>query len=486
MIKNESSRNVELNFASRTGLSRSFKIKIIQAGGQPECLFEITAENSFTGRKTCSIKLPKREHQSYLDLYVKLSETYGFRVPQNRNTTLNTPSNFKIEYKEVLTTNISQEILYGYGDPALTRVDRSGETFFYLLATSNDAPQSFPILRSKNLSDWELVNFVFPHGNKPEWAAEGEHISDYWAAEMHQVGEEFRVYFVAREKVGSELCIGMAKSSNPEGPFIAEKFPIIRGNVIDPHIFVESEKTVFLYWKEDNNDVWPGKLIELLHHNPQYITTLFETREDQATAEFIQTIWPWIKTLPPMERFLALQIIIEAIIANFRRFYNKLRVLLTVAPSELRSEIEQVLRYMKTPMYVQPLSKDGSQLVLEKTKILENDLEWEAHLVEGMWVTHHNSNYYLFYAGNDFSTDQYGIGVAVGKSPVGPFTKNQSPFLQSTSEWRAPGHPSVVTDLNGNPQMFLHAYFPEKAGYKEFRALLSVPLIFFGDNVSAR
>jgi beta-xylosidase len=351
------------------------------------------------------------------------------------------------------------------------------------VVTSNDAPNSFPILRSKDLNHWEFVSFVFPEGSKPEWAADGEFISDYWAAEMHQVGDEFRVYFVARDKENLELCIGLAVSSSPEGPFIAAPHPILKGNIIDPHIFIKGPNITYLYWKEDNNDVWPGKLIELLYNHPHLVTSLFDKQEDQLTAVFIKTLWPWTSTLPPMERFLVLQVLIEVIIANFSSFYKRLSELLRTEHKSLHDDIKTVLQFMKTPMYAQQLSPDGLRFEGERIRILENDLDWEAHLVEGMWVTQHLDSYYLFYAGNDFSTDQYGIGVAIGKSPLGPFTKMQTPFLRSTTKWWAPGHPSIVTDTQGVQTMFLHAYFPGKAGYKEFRALLSTPLTFKEDEV---
>ena len=37
----------------------------------------------------------------------------------------------------------------------------------------------------------------------------------------------------------------------------------------------------------------------------------------------------------------------------------------------------------------------------------------------------------------------YGIGVAVGDSPLGLFLKQAEPLLKSTREWTAPGHASV-------------------------------------------
>jgi beta-xylosidase len=141
---------------------------------------------------------------------------------------------------------------------------------------------------------------------------------------------------------------------------------------------------------------------------------------------------------------------------------------------------------LRTPVYARKLSPDGWSLVGERTKVIENDQAWEAHLVEGVWVSKHEGKYYLFYAGNDFSTDQYGIGVAVADSPLGPYSKIPRPFLSSTADWSGPGHPSVVVGPDGGPLLFMHAFFPGRAGYKEFRALLAVPVTFATEHVRLR
>ena len=44
-------------------------------------------------------------------------------------------------------------------------------------------------------------------------------------------------------------------------------------------------------------------------------------------------------------------------------------------------------------------------------------------MIEGPFVTLQDGRYWLFYAGNDFSTPSYGIGVAVADHPLGPYTK---------------------------------------------------------------
>jgi hypothetical protein len=274
----------------------------------------------------------------------------------------------------------------------------------------------------------------------------------------------------------------MARAARPEGPYIPGKEPILKGNVIDPHLFVPEQGPPLLYWKEDNNDVWPGLLADLLFRQPTLIADLFPEDTDRATASLICTLWPWIQHRAPMERFQLLQVLIETVTADYPAFRQRLAA---IPDPGLAEELAYLLRFMRTPVYAAPLAADGSRLAGEKILILENDQAWEAHLVEGIWVTEQRGQFFLFYAGNDFSTGRYGIGVAIAPHPLGPYRKMPAPFLRSAPDWWAPGHPCVVKDPEGCPCLLLHAFYPGKAGYGQFRALLSLRLEFTKDSVRA-
>jgi hypothetical protein len=75
--------------------------------------------------------------------------------------------------------------------------------------------------------------------------------------------------------------------------------------------------------------------------------------------------------------------------------------------------------------------------------------------------------------------------VAVADHPLGPYVKQAEPLLKSSKTWWAPGHASVAPGLDGEPQLFFHAFFPGSGGYNAFRALLTTPLHFGPDGVSA-
>lgn len=478
---------ITLVSAARVPFAFTISITRAKANEDSACSFKIMGTDQATGStKTRDYRLADREHNSYLNLFQNLAQDFGLRLPRNRRAAAKPTS--KAKYRALLTENLAPGILYGYGDPAVLRVEQQAGVeegvWYYLVVTSNDAPDSFPIIRSRDLVSWEFTGFVFPEGKKPDWAADGKYVSDFWAAEMHKVSGEFRVYFVARDRKTRELSIGLAKSARPTGQFIAAKEPILTGNVIDPHVFVADADTAFLYWKEDNNDIWPSRLTHLMHEHPHFIIELFPEREDQITASFIQTLWPWIRSLQPMERFFAQQVLVEAVTSAFAAFRERLDKLPDRQSARSAGEqVRAVLQGLRTPVYAQRLSSDGLNLVGERVKIIENDLAWEAHLIEGVWVTGHRERYYLFYAGNDFSTAGYGIGVAIADSPLGPYRKMPEPLLRSTNEWTGPGHPSVTTGLDGEPLILFHAFFPERTGYKEFRALLAAQIELAADRV---
>ena len=178
-----------------------------------------------------------------------------------------------------------------------------------------------------------------------------------------------------------------------------------------------------------------------------------------------------------MERFFWMQPLIEAAIDNWKR----------VKPALIAcGKAGEIVEAMRTPIHARRLAADGRSLVGEEQIVLANDLDWEGHLIEGPFVTRQQGRYWLFYAGNDFSTPAYGIGVAVADHPFGPYEKRAEPLLQSNSLWWAPGHASVAPGADGRPQLFFHAFFPGKCGYNAFRALLTVGLEFDRDEVRLR
>jgi hypothetical protein len=438
--------------------------------------FEVQAEEEGEGTRftvtfagdTRQYHLTGGEQADYIAFYTALAADYGTRIPHKYDKPP-PPLPGSAEWRPLITENLSQRILSGYGDPAVLKTEEG----YYLVATSNDAPDAFPILHSNDLEHWQPVGFVFPEGKTPSWAATGRHVADFWAPEMARVGGEYWLVYTAREK-STALAIGLAKSRSPAGPWSDLGRPLLSGGVIDSHILIDEGGEPYLFWKEDRNGIWPTALAGLFRESPELIAHIFATEEDRRTAAFAAAAETWANTRRPMERFFLMQPLIEASIAA----WAEVRAVL-----EDHGEAGFILEAMRTPIRAQRLSVDGKSLLGEPTVVLANDLGWEAHLIEGPWVTRQQGRYWIFYAGNDFCTPAYGIGVAVADHPLGPYLKQPEPLLRSRSDWSAPGHASVAPGLDGNPQLFFHAFFPGRGGYKEFRALLTARLCFSEDQV---
>lgn len=431
--------------------------------------------------------VPTGTQQAFSNFYRELADDFGTRMPEIFSDELERPEP-AIRWRPLLTKNIHPQILVGYGDPAVLKTDDG----YWLVATSNDAPDAFPLLHSDDLEHWEPRGFAFPQGREPGWAAKGRNVADFWAPEMAKVGDEYWLCFTARQ-ASNALAIGLARSASPAGPWIDNGQPLVTGKpidstglgydpskpqmsggVIDSHIFVDTGGEPYLFWKDDTNSIWPRPLAMLLRSHPELIDRLFEAEEDRRTAAFAAAVVPWANQQRPMVRFFLMHPFIEAALANWQRVKTAL-VEFGLAAA--------ILEAMNTPVRAQRIAADGRSLLGEDTIVLTNDLDWEGHLIEGPFVTRQEGRYWLFYAGNDFATPSYGIGVAVADHPLGPYAKQGEPLLKSTREWTAPGHASVAPGLTREPQLFFHAFHPGTGGYNAFRALLTVGLKFSRERV---
>jgi arabinan endo-1,5-alpha-L-arabinosidase len=430
-----------------------------------------------------SFLIPTATQQDFTIFFRELANDFGTRMPHAYKRAFERPA-AKIRWRPLLTENVHPQILVGYGDPAVLRT----EDGWWLTATSNDAPDAFPILHSHDLRTWEPKGFIFPAGSEPSWTAKGRNVADFWAPEIASVGNEYWVVFTARQQ-SNALAIGLARAPTPLGPWEDNGEPLITGKpinttglgyeeartlmsggVIDSHLFVDKKGERYLFWKDDTNSIWPRPLAMLLNVHPQLIDELFVDGADRRTAAFAAAIVPFANVQRPMTRFFLMQPLIEAALDNWKRVRGVLQ--------EFGLAATTILEAMTTPIRAQRIAADGRSLLGENRIVLANDQDWEGHLIEGPFVTFQEGRYWLFYAGNDFSTPSYGIGVAVADDPLGPYTKQVEPLLKSTRDWVAPGHASVAPGLEGKPQLFFHAFHPGTGGYNEFRALLTVGLKF--------
>ncbi|WP_081867608.1 glycoside hydrolase family 43 protein [Hymenobacter sp. IS2118] len=166
-----------------------------------------------------------------------------------------------------------------FPDPSVVKV---GDTYWATATTSNWGPV-FPLLSSKNLTDWKLVGHVFP-GERPDWA-------DYyfWAPEISQDGGKTYVFYSAHKR-GGNLAVGVASAPRPEGPY-TDHGPLVGqpAGSIDGFPMRDENGQLYLIWKEDGNSVqqptpiWAQRLNDARTALVGEKTELF--RNDPATWE---------------------------------------------------------------------------------------------------------------------------------------------------------------------------------------------------------
>lgn len=116
------------------------------------------------------------------------------------------------------------------------------------MAVSEDLVNWAPLQREGKLHDAMPV--------LPKWAESGW----TWAPEVLKRGDDFLLYFTARERESGLQCTGVAVSTDPLGPFTSDAAePLIcqrdLGGTIDASPFRDADDQLYLYYKADANAV---------------------------------------------------------------------------------------------------------------------------------------------------------------------------------------------------------------------------------------
>jgi beta-xylosidase len=118
-------------------------------------------------------------------------------------------------------------------------------------------------------------------------------------------------------------------------------------------------------------------------------------------------------------------------------------------------------------LWGQRLAADGLTLEGESSELLRQDRGWERPLIEAPSMVRVDGRYYLFYSANRWESPNYAIGYAIGRSPLGPFTKitRRGPWFASSGGSAGPGGQEFFTDAGGGLRMAYHAWTPGTVGY---------------------
>jgi arabinan endo-1,5-alpha-L-arabinosidase len=169
---------------------------------------------------------------------------------------------------------VSQPVLdANFPDPAVLLAPDSS---YYAYATQSEVDgkmQNIQVARSTDLITWSRLNDALP--TKPVWASKTQ---DFWAPHVSFHDGKYYLYYSAKPDVAlvdgtSGLCLAVATSSRPEGPFVDIGTPLQCGNGfinIDPMAYDDpATGKKLLYW---GSGFGPIKVQELADDRVSFAT----------------------------------------------------------------------------------------------------------------------------------------------------------------------------------------------------------------------
>ncbi|HEY5937630.1 MAG TPA: glycoside hydrolase family 43 protein [Kofleriaceae bacterium] len=147
-------------------------------------------------------------------------------------------------------------------DPGVIKiVGTDGRPMFWAACTGN----GYPLWKSRDLVSWTRAGHIFTLKTKPKWASK-----NFWAPEIHKVGDGLVAYFSAHSPSRNRMCVGAARAKTMAGPWRDIGRPLVCNShvgLIDAHAYTDGATgKLYLYYKTDGNGLRPQEKTILFAH----------------------------------------------------------------------------------------------------------------------------------------------------------------------------------------------------------------------------
>jgi len=230
----------------------------------------------------------------------------------------------------------------------------AGEAFDDL--GSHFAMEDYHVISMDTIDSEAVDNGIALHVDDVAWAKQ-----QMWAPDANEKDGQYYLFFPAKDYDGI-FRIGVAISSLPIGPFIAQPEAIKGSFSIDPAVFKDEEGSYYMYF----GGLWGGQL-------QRWRTGFFNPEQPESPTAFL-----------PKDDEPALLPFVAKMTGDLLEFSEK-------------------------PKEIQIVDKDGNLLLAGDN---------ERRFFEAAWMHKHNGKYYFSYS----TGDTHFICYAIGSSPYGPFT----------------------------------------------------------------
>ncbi|MBB4034265.1 beta-xylosidase [Dysgonomonas hofstadii] len=294
------------------------------------------------------------------------------------------------------TIQLSNPLPIPFGDPFL--LYGSDETY-YMYGTSENL-NGFKAYSSKDLNNWEDRGVIYDNNQPDAWGKDC-----FWAPEVYERNGKFYLWYSANWKHNPEnkyetFRIGVAVADSPVGPFKnLYDHPVFDPGypIIDVNLYFDDEADkVYLYYSR------------CCYENPVE-SEISEWAKAKGWFDEVEESWIYGVEIKP----------------DF---------------SGVIGEPQLLLR--------PPVKMDDAQAEWESRSVTSHEVN--RRWTEGSFLFKENDTYYMMYSANFFGGQNYAVGYATSKHPLGPFQKAaNNPVLQkNTAEGgnvTGTGHNMVLT-----------------------------------------
>lgn len=291
-----------------------------------------------------------------------------------------------------------------FGDPYILN---DGNGAYYLYGTGGGAKDGFSVYSSTDLVNWKYENQVY-HGNtKDSW-----NVSAFWAPECYKFNDKYYLFYSANWKKNptneaENFHIGVAVSDSPKGPFKdIENKPLFEPGypIIDANVFKDNDGRFYLYYSR-----------ACYKHPVESEIATWAKKEGK--YDEIEESWVYGVELNP----------------DFKSVIGKPVLLLRP-----------------------PLTMDDENAEWESRSVTSGEIN--RRWTEGSYTFKKDSTYYMMYSANHYAGENYAVGYATAKTPLGPYIKaKNNPVLEKNShkggEVTGTGHNSILF-LNDTGKMY--------------------------------
>jgi beta-xylosidase len=309
--------------------------------------------------------------------------------------------------------NFNNPLPVEFGDPYILK---ASDGVYYMVGTGG-VEDGFKMYSSTDLEEWQDKGRIYQGNVDSSWC-----VANFWAPELYEYNGKFYLFYSAdwRNNPNNDLenfRIGVAVSETPTGsytdlynrPMFDPGYPII-----DANLLFEDDK-VYLYYSR------------VCYENPVE-SELAEWAREEGLYEEIEESWIYGVEMKP----------------DF---------------SGVIGEPQLLLR--------PPLSMDDEQAEWESRSVTSGEIN--RRWTEGSYIFKHDDLFYMMYSANYYAGENYAVGYATSKNPLGPFEKaDNNPVLEkNTPEGgvvTGTGHNSATMGPNDEVMLCVYHGRTEKTG----------------------